>query len=73
MICCYPDILTQGFMQVRGLDMVLSSLTSPGMVAASAAVLRRGGCFIEIGKRCECITLPPQCHALKANGDSMSM
>lgn len=31
--------------------MVLSALTSPGMVAASATLLRRGGRFVEIGKR----------------------
>lgn len=31
--------------------MVLSALTSPGMVAASASVLRRGGRFVELGKR----------------------
>lgn len=31
--------------------MVLNALTSPGMVAASLAALRRGGRFIEIGKR----------------------
>ena len=43
--------------QVDGVDMVFSSLTSPGMVAASAAVLCRGGSFIEIGKRCGCTRL----------------
>ena len=31
--------------------MVLNSLTSPGMVAASLACLRTGGRFVEIGKR----------------------
>ena len=45
-------------MQVGGVDMVLSSLTSPGMVAASVAVLRRGGSFIELGKRCVCAAMP---------------
>ena len=42
------------YMQVGGVDVVLSSLTSPGMVAATAAVLRPGGCFVELGKRCAC-------------------
>jgi NADPH:quinone reductase-like Zn-dependent oxidoreductase len=32
-------------------DVVLNSLTSPGMLAASLAVLRLGGAFIEVGKR----------------------
>lgn len=31
--------------------MVLNSLTSPGMLAASLAVLKRGGTFVEVGKR----------------------
>jgi NADPH:quinone reductase-like Zn-dependent oxidoreductase len=35
----------------RGADVVLNSLTSPGMVAASLALLRRGGRLVEIGKR----------------------
>eukprot|EP00878_Enallax_costatus_P044002 GHUV01052139.1.p2 GENE.GHUV01052139.1~~GHUV01052139.1.p2 ORF type:complete len:146 (-),score=57.99 GHUV01052139.1:83-520(-) len=34
-----------------GVDVVLNSLTSPGMVAGSLSVLRRGGRFVEIGKR----------------------
>ena len=34
-----------------GVDVVLNSLTSPGMLAASLAVLRPGGAFIEVGKR----------------------
>jgi NADPH:quinone reductase-like Zn-dependent oxidoreductase len=34
-----------------GVDVVLNSLTSPGMVAGSLALLRRGGRFVEIGKR----------------------
>ena len=34
-----------------GVDMVLNSLTSPGMVAASLAVLARGGSLIELSKR----------------------
>ena len=46
------NVLTMPMVQVGSVDMVLSSLTSPGMVAASAAVLRRGGCFVELGKRC---------------------
>eukprot|EP00887_Chlorella_sp_A99_P003362 scaffold26.g3362.t1 len=37
--------------QLEGpVDMVLNSLTSPGMVAASLAALRPGGAFIEVGK-----------------------
>lgn len=35
----------------EGVDMVLNSLTSPGMLAASLAVLRPGGAFVEVGKR----------------------
>lgn len=31
--------------------MVLNSLTSPGMLAASLAVLKHGGAFVEVGKR----------------------
>ena len=31
--------------------MVLNALTSPGMVAASVSILRRGGTFVELGKR----------------------
>ena len=34
-----------------GAHVVLNSLTSPGMVAAALAVLRRGGRLVEIGKR----------------------
>jgi hypothetical protein len=32
-------------------DVVLNSLTSPGMVAGSLALLGPGGRFVEIGKR----------------------
>eukprot|EP00963_Diacronema_lutheri_P014532 scaffold3092_cov1468-Pavlova_lutheri.AAC.1 len=32
-------------------DLVLNSLTSPGMVSSSLSVLAPGGCFCEIGKR----------------------
>ncbi len=35
----------------RGVSVVLNSLTSPGMVAASLAGLSRGGRWVEIGKR----------------------
>jgi NADPH:quinone reductase-like Zn-dependent oxidoreductase len=34
-----------------GVDVVLNSLTSPGMVGGSLAVLKQGGRFVEIGKR----------------------
>jgi NADPH:quinone reductase-like Zn-dependent oxidoreductase/3-oxoacyl-(acyl-carrier-protein) synthase len=34
-----------------GCDMVLNSLTSPGMVGGGLAVLKRGGRWVEIGKR----------------------
>jgi NADPH:quinone reductase-like Zn-dependent oxidoreductase len=34
-----------------GADVVVNSLTSPGMVAGSLAALRRGGRMVEIGKR----------------------
>ncbi|KAL0028772.1 hypothetical protein WJX79_006627 [Trebouxia sp. C0005] len=37
--------------QLGGVDVVLNSLTSAGMVAASLAVLKPGGRFIEISKR----------------------
>ena len=37
--------------QLCGVDVVLNSLTSAGMVAASMAVLKPGGRFIEISKR----------------------
>jgi NADPH:quinone reductase-like Zn-dependent oxidoreductase len=37
--------------QTGGVDVVLNSLTSPGMVAGSLSVLRQGGRFVEIGKR----------------------
>ena len=36
---------------VGGVDVVLNSLTSPGMVAGSAAGVRLGGRFVEISKR----------------------
>jgi Zinc-binding dehydrogenase len=39
------------FSQVGGADVVLNSLSSPGMVAASAALLSRGGRFVEVAKR----------------------
>ncbi|PNG99823.1 Phenolphthiocerol synthesis polyketide synthase type I Pks15/1, partial [Tetrabaena socialis] len=35
----------------RGVDVVLNSLTSPGMVTSSLAVLACGGRWVEIGKR----------------------
>ena len=50
--------------QVGGVDMVLSSLTSPGMVAATASVLRLGGCFIELGKRYACRWFTTASHRL---------
>jgi NADPH:quinone reductase-like Zn-dependent oxidoreductase len=34
-----------------GVDVVLNSLTSPGMVGGSLSVLKQGGRFVEIGKR----------------------
>jgi NADPH:quinone reductase-like Zn-dependent oxidoreductase len=34
-----------------GCDVVLNSLTSPGMVGGGLAVLKRGGRWVEIGKR----------------------
>jgi NADPH:quinone reductase-like Zn-dependent oxidoreductase len=34
-----------------GVDVVLNSLTSPGMVGGSLSVLKAGGRFVEIGKR----------------------
>ena len=37
--------------QLGGTDVVLNSLTSPGMVAASLAALAHGGRFVEISKR----------------------
>ncbi|DBA84018.1 TPA: hypothetical protein ACH3X1_006502 [Trebouxia sp. C0004] len=37
--------------QLGGVDVVVNSLTSAGMVAASMAVLKAGGRFIEISKR----------------------
>ena len=37
--------------QLGGVDVVLNTLTSPGMVAATASVLRLGGRFLEISKR----------------------
>jgi NADPH:quinone reductase-like Zn-dependent oxidoreductase len=35
----------------RGADVVLNSLTSPGMVGGALVLLRRGGRLVEIGKR----------------------
>ena len=37
--------------QLGGVDVVLNTLTSPGMIAATASVLRLGGRFVEISKR----------------------
>jgi NADPH:quinone reductase-like Zn-dependent oxidoreductase len=34
-----------------GVDVVLNSLTSPGMIAASLATLNQGGSFVEVAKR----------------------
>lgn len=34
-----------------GVDIVLNSLTSAGMLAASLACLRQDGAFVEVGKR----------------------
>ena len=34
-----------------GVHVVLNTLTSPGMVASAASLLRVGGRFVEIGKR----------------------
>ncbi|KFM27283.1 Erythronolide synthase, modules 1 and 2 [Auxenochlorella protothecoides] len=36
---------------VGSVSLVLNSLTSPGMTAASLSVLARGGSFVEVGKR----------------------
>jgi NADPH:quinone reductase-like Zn-dependent oxidoreductase len=41
----------EGIARLGGVDVVLNSLTSPGMVGGSLSVLRRGGRFVEIGKR----------------------
>ena len=35
----------------KGVDVVLNSLTSPGMIAASLATLSQGGSFVEVAKR----------------------
>jgi NADPH:quinone reductase-like Zn-dependent oxidoreductase len=35
----------------NGVDIVLNSLTSPGMIAASLATLNQGGSFVEVSKR----------------------
>ena len=35
----------------EGVDVVLNTLTSPGLVSSAASMLKRGGRFIEIGKR----------------------
>ena len=45
------SVLTVLCVQAGGADVVVNSLTSPGMVAASLATLRLGGRFVEIGKR----------------------
>ena len=45
-----PDFVSD-LTQVGGVDVVLNSLTSPGMVAGSAAGVRLGGRFVEISKR----------------------
>lgn len=37
--------------QLGGVDVILSSLTSPGMLSASTSVLKPGGRLVEIGKR----------------------
>ena len=53
-VCVFgPDGMDTNIMraQAGGMDVVLNSLTSPGMVAASLAALRLGGRFVEIGKR----------------------
>ncbi len=39
------------FTQNQGVDIVLNSLTSPGFIESSLAVLRRNGRFVEISKR----------------------
>ena len=39
------------FLQSGGVDVVLNTLTSPGLVNSAAALLKPGGRFIEIGKR----------------------
>ena len=45
-----PDFVSD-LAQIGGVDVVLNSLTSPGMVAGSAAGVRLGGRFVEISKR----------------------
>ena len=45
-----PDF-TSDLAQTGGVDVVLNSLTSPGMVAGSLAVVKPGGRFVEISKR----------------------
>ena len=45
-----PDFASD-LAQIGGVDVVLNSLTSPGMVAGSAAGVRLGGRFVEISKR----------------------
>ena len=42
-------------------DIVLNTLTSPGMLAASLASLACGGSFVELSKRCAALVL---CYAL---------
>ena len=41
----------EGFAQLGGADVVLNTLTSPGMVSGSLAALNIGGRFVEISKR----------------------
>ena len=42
---------TEEFSAFGGVDVVINSLTSPGMLAASLALLRKGGRLVEISKR----------------------
>jgi NADPH:quinone reductase-like Zn-dependent oxidoreductase len=46
---CFSDLAVAS--SRRGADVVLNSLTSPGMVGGALALLRRGGRLVEIGKR----------------------
>ena len=45
------SFVEDSFLQSGGVDVVLNTLTSPGLVNSAAALLKPGGRFIEIGKR----------------------
>ncbi len=53
-------------------DIVLNTLTSPGMLAASLASLACGGSVVELSKRCDFVLGKPYVYALNSTAELLS-